>query len=369
MDIFVRMIEDQLCIVHFSLSYKEAKATYNKVKYENPDDDFDYIFKEMIENELLDDELEKIHISPCGYKKITYLSYLEKNRPLIGVATFVKQESLELINLPQRIPTHINDMMKNIDILINEDFYRFLLNNDLYYKNASKTVGLSSIITYDLEYRGKDDGQVFYRLDNQTFDMLNDKDLDPSNLIGKIKGDRVIINNTDIQTEVVIKKITNRDVYTREKNNPDDVLKFGFDSFKQLELAFDSSSMYMYKLDNYISYILDYIIENNNVKISDKVMDFYKETDHPYMTVRNSKGVPLNIQAKKSYVLEQISKSIEHYFFENEEYADDYINAMSVFWLYNALTFDNERFVKCSLDKFMILKYYSRKKIINGILI
>lgn len=357
-----RIIDNHLCIAHFAINNELANKIYNKIK--SFGGELKNIFLEEIELGLLDSKLIMNNVFPCSKKKISYLTKLEDNAPLIGIAKFAIMVEGINVSLPAIIPNEINASFKDLDLLAENRFNDFLIEEELCYYKDSDVITKNSSFTYDLIKRNPKNKEDFYKAEDQVYDLNIEDDYDPDMLIGKKIGDIIILDDSSYILEAEIKDITNTIPYTETKYNVNDISSFGFNTFKELKEVYISGFKLCERINKYIDFIFRFVGEKTNIDFPQSLKKFYKSME-PHTVNDLSSNDNINSRIKRGILFDMIAKMIESKSDFGELYSLKNINITDVLHSYCDVLKIMD--FKDMMTKYFVLSYYARNKLIKGI--
>ncbi len=357
-----RIIDNHLCVAHFAINNELANKIYNKIK--SFGGELKNIFLEEIELGLLDSKLIMNNVFPCSKKKISYLTKLEDNAPLIGIAKFAIMVEGINVSLPAIIPNEINASFKDLDLLAENRFNDFLIEEELCYYKDSDVITKNSSFTYDLIKRNPKNKEDFYKAEDQVYDLNIEDDYDPEMLIGKKIGDIIILDDSSYILEAEIKDITNTIPYTETKYNVNDISSFGFNTFKELKEVYINGFKLCERINKYIDFIFRFVGKKTNIDFPHSLKKFYKSME-PHTVNDLSSNDNINSRIKRGILFDMIAKMIESKSDFGELYSLKNINITDILHSYCDVLKIMD--FKDMMTKYFVLSYYARNKLIKGI--
>lgn len=366
----VDAFDDYFCRVHFGVSYKECLNITNDVVL------FDSMFEEenkenilysKIDAVYLDIEMSKRKIVPLASKKTYFFTKFEKNKPIIGVSSFIRvPENIELI-IPSSIPYYIDSYINEVLSRKEEEWKKNLLANDFCYKQSGDCADEYSVVTYDLKvYKNN---ECVETLCNQVVDMTDEADLFFDFLSSKL-GDEIIVEDNDETKKVIaiITSIVNRVPYSKEKHEASHFEDIGYEDYDSAHDSFIESIESVTKTEIYMDYIINFAIENSRIEFSKRVIDFYKGFDDIGISFMkdNTSRKPEEIAKRVLFldIIERLVKLKKGVYISNEDVFAKYLYDIEYFYATNLLdTIDVSKYI----SKTSILDYYKKNKIIKGI--
>ena len=326
MQLFTRIFDNNLCIAHFSLSYKEAMHIYQETK-EDFDGDLsltEEYLKDFIDEQYLNDELIARNLICVGKKEIKFLNKLIKDKPFMGIARFLVIPETVNLALPLSLPLRIKKEVQQEQEKAMSQFKIAMMDNNYVDLVETDTVDSDCVITYDLRFMI--DGNVVSTYEDQLLAMYLETDFDTSRFLGAKVNDAVVVSEADgVITDFLIKKIEKKVPYD-ENTDRDTYHDLGFESYQDLVDRFTEAYCHQLKVNKYIDYCVDFVYENSNLEINQNVIDFYNRKEFliysDLLSKAESKALKEEI-LKKCYIFDLLLKMVE---LKNQKLTNDEID-------------------------------------------
>ena len=364
MEIYTRIIDNNLCIAHFSLEHKEAMHIYQEVEknHYGAQIDLEESFLKAIEEEFLNDKLLERDLICIGKKDIRILSDIKKDQPFVCVARFLVLPQVVNLSLPLSLPLTVkeeyNKKVKNLE----KDLVNTLLENGYSSLKKCDEIDKDCMVTYDLRF--SIDGNVISEYPNQILEMYKDNELELEKFIGAKVNDTVIVSDVDgVITDFLIKKIQKNTPYN-QNTKIEKFQELGYQSYQEMFELFSKSYYFITKVNLYIDYMVNFIYQNSDLNFNDQILEFYKSRDffaydkeYDFAETKEARDEII----KRSYIFDLLFKMIELKGFAigNEEVAEEYYSDY-------CLTSDFDEYdFRVFYSKYQIFEYLKEEKIID----
>lgn len=314
MEVLTRIIDNNLCIAHFSLTYKEAMHIYQEAEENNDGDtnDVEESFLMKIEKEYLNEILLDRNLISIGEKEIRIISDLKNGQPFIGVARFIVLPEVINLALPMTLPLSLKKEYTNKVNNLKEEFVMRLYDNGYSTFSECDQIEKDCVVTYDLRFLI--DGKIVSEYSDQTLEMYKNNEIDLEKFIGAKVNDAVIVSNVDgVITDFLIKKIEKSMPYN-ETTEIEKFLEIGYQNYLEMFESFSNSFCYITKVNLYIDYFVDFIYQNSDIEFNNQIIEFYKKReffvyDKEYDLAQTKEEREEII--KKSYIFDLLLKMVE----------------------------------------------------------
>ena len=312
MEIYTRIVNNNLCIAHFSFTYQEAMHIYKFVEENCDEEDIEENFIRVIETEYLNNALDERDIICVGEKAIHFLSELKENRPFVGIARFLVLPEVLHLSLPMEIPLSIINEINLKNKKVNEYLKLKLLENNYADLQDVDVIDMDCIVNYELRFIIE--GDIISTYDNQILEMYKDDALQPERFVGAKVGDAVAISDVEgVVTDFLIKKIQKKMPYT-QSTAKEVYYEIGYNDYDDLCDRFNVAFKKINKVNMYVDYVVDFIYENTQITYADQIYDFYKELDY-FVYDKDYEFVDDESEQKKiirkSYIFDLLAKMVE----------------------------------------------------------
>lgn len=390
MKLDIKLLDGQFYKARFSISpYKMKEVfdsygldykSFNGFKTEKEKEDF-YSYLQV---SLIIDEINNNDLIPIRTIKYFYYNELKKAMPLIGIVFFIGLPDNIVIALPKNIPNSINDDIKKFEMELKESLNetnnvksavgKCLVDLGLYNIVESDVVLESSTVYYDLVKKMNNTDNDVVKINGLVFNMELEKGSPLFEALLNTKtGDIVILAEDDKILEVHVNKVIDKHLYTDNNFDKNKLDKCSFKSISELKKAFVNAEIYNYKVKTYFNYISRYIYEERVIEITDRSLDFYLDCYKENALINKIDINKLSSEDFKIMMTAEIIQTIfdniiysksERFFIEHQiEFLSLKTNP-AFFFIESDLT---GRLKPDFFISLLILKYFERLKIINGI--
>lgn len=259
------VIDNQFCICRFSFYKSETLAFTNKEKYLD-------VISDKIDELLYDKE-----IYPVGKKDIKFVTDIEKNELVMGVAKMAILIDIKSLPLPTNLSIAFAvDEIKTETI---NSFNMYLRSLDLVFKDDIISVDSDSTIIVTTEITIDD--HVVHAPEIE-FDAINDLGYDINLFIGHKVNDKILIEEIkDEKSYAIIKRIYRETLYT-EENNLEFRVKNNtkYRSFKELKDNYFHWYQVFARIYLYTMLVVREIIAGVEFDVNPKLYEFYHKRPH-----------------------------------------------------------------------------------------
>lgn len=358
MEINIKSINDQMCRVHFAVKEDEVQDIYNRfchsideINFENEKDLFKIFASSFIQDELLEMMLLRNNIVSLPLKEIRYFTDFKVGKMIMGVATFPKLPATLNLTLPKFVEYEDEE---NISSYVKERYKNALIENGMFNMIEINKVKKDSLIKYDINYLK--DNVVINTLENQEFDMNYDDDVDPVLFLGAKKGDIIILDEDEINTQAVIKSIYEKKPYAEEDFDSNKLKEYGFNSYNEFFETYDDYARAEIIAEKTVDIVIEHILQNSNLEFSDELLSFYMRMTNKDIS-----------ECKKSITISYFSRIIDiqqDFKFEEEDisYILEMINFLNLEKNYFEILSDD---MSIKMDQYKIIKVLYN----NGVLL
>lgn len=278
-------VSNQYHQVYFTFSIKTMNRLFDEIVeshgFEKKDEVKQHklitkLIMEKIEDEIIEEELQKLDKIPLSSKKYRYLTKVSRDNPLIVICQFcILPQNLQL-RFPPFIPADIF-VAPFIDEVVAEFTEKILIMHNEYDLVEIEKATYDSVVTYDLAYVQGD--FTLSEVKDLTVDLNEDDE--ESNLFINCKKDDIIILDESDSVNVIAKVTKIHKMQVRELS--DEIVKrlnfLNTHTVSEFNKKIADIFTFSTKSIAILNYLVDFVMATGDIEFDEYVMAHFLDAD------------------------------------------------------------------------------------------